>query len=39
MKSGDVWSVVGSDFWEGKIKGGARFGNLLLQINRADSAK
>jgi hypothetical protein len=28
-----------SDFLEGKIKGGARFGNLLLQINRADSAK
>jgi hypothetical protein len=31
-------SVVGLDFLEGKIKGGSRFGNLVLHINRADRA-
>jgi hypothetical protein len=33
-----VWSGLGWDFREGKIKEGARFGDLVLQINRADSA-
>jgi hypothetical protein len=38
MKFHEGWSVTGSDFLEGKIKGGARFGDLVLQINRVDSA-
>ena len=38
MKFREVWSGLGRNFREGKIKGGARFGNLFLQINRADSA-
>ena len=38
MKWREVWSVLGRDFREGKIKGGARLGDLLLQINSADSA-
>ncbi len=38
VKFCEGWCVLGSDFLEGKIKGGARFGDLVLQINRADSA-
>ena len=38
MKFREVWSGLCWDFREGKIKGGARFEDLDLQINRADSA-
>ncbi len=38
MKLREVWSVLDRDFREGKIKVGVRFGEIFLQINRADSA-
>jgi hypothetical protein len=38
MKFREVYSGRGRDFREGKIKEGVRFGDLSLQINRADSS-
>ena len=39
MKFREVWSGLGRNFREGKIKVGVRFGDLFLQINSADSTK
>jgi hypothetical protein len=34
----EIWSVVGQDFREGKIKGCVRFLELSLQINKGSNA-